>query len=208
MQHHPVLSRFVEQRITADEWSGRYDDGTTPWDLGQPHPELLARLDVGLQPFGANRALVPGSGRGYDALALGQAGWSVTALDVAVSIAAELATRMESIGGDAVIGDAFAFEAEPFDLVFDHTFFCAIDPAERAEFGAFVNRITDVDSRFASVVFPIGRPHSEPGPPWGVDVGALTAALGDRWELVVDESAVNPPQRRWVARWGEWVRRR
>ena len=149
---------------------------------------------------------MPGAGRGHDALAIGQAGWVVTALDFAESLRARLAERMAGVGGTVVIGDAFGYKAGPFDLVFDHTFFCAIEPDRRPLFGALVDRVTRPGTRLVSVVFPIGRAPSQSGPPWGVLVEDITRALSSVWTLTVDEPAIDPPGREWPARWAEWER--
>lgn len=122
--------------ITGQQWSDRYAAESTPWDLGVAHPELMQRLAT---MRGPGKALVPGCGKGHDARALAQAGWTVTALDYAEGLRPVLEPLMDILGGEAVIGDAFAFDGGPFDLVFDHTFFCAIDPAQRPAFGAFMD---------------------------------------------------------------------
>jgi SAM-dependent methyltransferase len=193
----------MDEFITGEQWSACYAAGLTPWDLGRAHPELIERLaDI----RGPGRAFVPGCGRGHDALAIAKAGWTVIALDYAAGLREELSARMERVGGDAIIGDAFTYTGGPFDLVFDHTFFCAIDPSRRSEFGSLLDRVTVPGSRLASVVFPIGRSHDEPSPPWGVTTEDLTASLSASWSLQVDEPAVNPPGRRWEARWAEWIR--
>jgi len=185
------------------EWSERYERRHTPWDLGTAHPELAARLsDGGLGPPGT--AFVPGAGLGHDAAALADAGWDVVALDFAPGLEGPLGERMAEVGGRAMIGDAFDFAGGPFDLVFDHTFFCAIAPADRPRFQSLVDRVTFPSARLVSVVFPIGR--VEPGPPWGVTVSMLSGCLGDGWELATDEPARNPAGRGWEARWAEWVR--
>ena len=196
----------MSEFTTGEQWSSRYTGETTPWDLGRAHPELVKRLAVELTPIASARAFVPGCGRGHDALAIAKAGWTVTALDYAEQLRPELDARMSRGGGEAVIGDAFTYAGGPFDLVFDHTFFCAIEPTRRREFGELLDRVTEPGARLASVVFPIGRPASDGGPPWGIETGDLSVALGVAWELVIDEPAINPSGRGWSARWAEWVR--
>ncbi|MEL6712741.1 MAG: hypothetical protein AAFP86_03160, partial [Planctomycetota bacterium] len=71
-----------ERSADADavDWADRYRAGDTPWDIGGPHPELSIRLQDGrLAPPepGESRALVPGAGRGHDAIALARRGWQV-----------------------------------------------------------------------------------------------------------------------------------
>ena len=195
----------MNEFIKAEQWSARYDDRSTPWDLGRAHPELVNRLP-NLKRAGNGRAFVPGCGRGHDALALARSGWMVTALDFAERLRDELVRRMENVGSTAVIGDAFEFGGGPFELVFDHTFFCAIEPDRRLEFGDLIQRVTERGSSLMSVVFPIGKPAHEPSPPWGIATDDMTEAIGDGWELVVDEEAINPPERAWEARWAEWRR--
>lgn len=187
----------------ASDWAARYTQDHTPWDLGDAHPELAARLSTGA--LGApGRAFVPGCGRGHDAAALAGAGWDVVALDYAPSLEEPLTRRMNAVGGRAVIGDAFTYDGGPFDLIFDHTFFCAIPPERRHDLGRLATDLVEPGGRFISVVFPIGR--REPGPPWGVTVAMLDEALGEEWSLRSDEPARNPPGRRWAARWAEWER--
>ena len=109
----------------ADAWNVRYELGTIPWDLGRAHPELETRLaldpSLGLGTVGT--ALVPGAGTGHDAAALAQAGWHVTAIDIAPAVESALLRRLQADHSSVVIGDSLALDVnDPFDLVFDHTF--------------------------------------------------------------------------------------
>ena len=194
----------------ADAWNARYELGSIPWDLGRAHPELETRLaldpSLGLGIVGT--ALVPGAGTGHDAAALAQAGWHVTAIDIAPAVEAALLRRMHADHSSVVIGDSLALEVnEPFDLVFDHTFFCALDPGERGRFGAMVDRVLSRSGALISVVFPIGRPASEGGPPWGVEADDLAVALGESFELAEEGARMRIPGRRWPHEWTRWIRR-
>ena len=152
----------------ADAWNARYELGTTPWDLGRAHPELETRLalDPSLGLGFVGTALVPGAGTGHDAAALAQAGWHVTAIDIAPAVESALLRRLHADHSSVVIGDSLGLDVDdPFDLVFDHTFFCALDPGDRGRFGAMVDRVLGRSGALISIVFPIGRPASEGGPP-------------------------------------------
>ncbi|MEL7170812.1 MAG: tetratricopeptide repeat protein, partial [Bacteroidota bacterium] len=93
-----------------------------------------------------------------DAIALARRGWQVTALDVVPSLAAEMGAELERLGGEYVVGDALRLEGEPFDLVWDHTFFCAIDPGSRAPWGQRVRDLVVPGGRYTALVFPVGKP--------------------------------------------------
>ena len=193
----------------ADAWNVRYELGTIPWDLGRAHPELETRLaldpSLGLGTVGT--ALVPGAGTGHDAAALAQAGWHVTAIDIAPAVESALLRRLQADHSSVVIGDSLALDVDdPFDLVFDHTFFCAIDPSERERFGAMVDRVLSRSGALISIVFPIGRPASEGGPPWGVGTDDLASALGDSFVLAEAGARMRIPGRRWPHEWTRWAR--
>lgn len=192
----------------ADAWSATWEAGTTPWDLGQPHAELVRRLaeDPTLGVDSVGRAFVPGSGRGHDASALANAGWRVVANDLAPAAGEHLRDRLEPLGASVVVGDALHIEAdEPFDLVFDHTFFCAIDPHRRPGFGDMCRRLVVPGGSVISIVFPLDRSAEFGGPPWGLDPDMLSEALGDGFAVAEMSDRFSAHRRRSPHRWVRWV---
>ncbi len=194
------------------DWAQRYQSGDTPWDLGAAHPELVARIAAGKLAAmpGRRRALVGGAGRAHDALALARAGFEVTAIDLVDAGAGELAAQLASFGGSLRVEDALEHVAQaPYDLIFEHTFFCAIDPALRPRWGELVLRSLAMDGRLCALVFPVGKPVSEGGPPYGTTLADLVAALGGKFVVGVDEPVRHAVARRtWPERWAEFMRAR
>ena len=189
-------------------WSARYASGQTPWDQGQPHPELVLRVERGeLDAVPARRALVPGCGRGHDALFLADASFEVTAVDFAEGVADSLAPELARRGSRFVGADALAYSDEPFGLVFEHTFFCALDPRRRPEWGALVRRSTLPGGLLAAIAFPADKPRELGGPPHGTTVDDYAQALGPAFRLVVDAPLERPvPTRDWAERWAVFER--
>ncbi len=188
------------------DWAERYAEENTPWDCGGPHPELVLRFDDLRLAAGA-RAFVPGCGRGHDALYLAERGLVVTAVDLVDSLAEQVAARLAPHGGTFLAGDALGLELAPFDLMFEHTFFCALDPAQRPAWGALAGRSVRPGGLLAALVFPGNRPLELGGPPWLTRTGDLAAALGPRFELETDEPAAQPvPRREWEERWAVFRR--
>ena len=185
------------RRPGAADWALRYLSGTTGWDIGRPHPELIHRMaDLG-EP---GRAVVPGAGRGHDAGGLADHGWAVTAIDLVEALSDTLSVAVGA-SGDVFIGDALSWVPhERLDLVFDHTFFCAIGPERRSDFGGWVARVLRPGGLLASVVFPIGKPLEDGGPPFGVSVADLAGAVPG-FDLVTDVAAQYPGRRAWSTRW-------
>ena len=88
-------------------------------------------------------ALVPGCGRAYDALALAEHGYaSVVALDVSPAACeaarAELHSSQSPAAGQVEVrcGDFFSLQGETFDLIWDCTFLCALNPSVRERWAA------------------------------------------------------------------------
>ncbi len=189
----------------STDWSERYKSGDTPWDLGAAHPELAARIASGLVPSDASRrrAVVAGCGRGHDALVLARAGWEVTAIDFVDPTAGELGRELNSIGGRFLIEDALEHLPErPYDLIFEHTFFCAIDPSQRGRWGQFIARSLAPRGQLCALVFPVGKPASEGGPPFGTTLKDLLGALSEPFSVQVDEPVSHGIERRnWPERW-------
>lgn len=206
----------------AADWSQRYRDQDTPWDVGAPHPELARRIAAGelapadIAPNCAEpHALVPGAGYGHDALALARAGWRVTALDFAEGVEGGPASELATLGGRFLAEDALAFgapgtpDAGRYDLVFDHTFFCALHPDERPRWAAMVDRCLAPDGELVAIVFPGGKPHANGGPPWGTELEHVLAALGDGFEVTLHEPVQETLERRdWAEFWGRFRRNR
>lgn len=189
---------------SVKSWSRRYEDEDTPWDLGRPHPDLVTRMPELLGYVGADkRAFVPGCGRGHDAEALARTGLDVTAVDVVPGLASRVRTRLEPFGGTFSWEDALLVRPdEPYDLIWEHTFFCAVDPEDRPAYGAMARRCLRRGGVLAGVLFPVGKPEAWGGPPWGVTVDDLERALGSSFRKLRDEPAARPIEgRSWKERW-------
>ena len=190
------------QDVSPAEWGQRYSTGFIPWDVGAPHPELVAR--VGEPPFDQpGTALVPGSGLGHDAVALARVGWRVTAVDFVEEISSEVQARLEPYSGRFLSADALRIQAEtPFDLVFDHTFFCAIHPNRRPEYGELIRRVLGPGGHLAAIVFPVGKGLASGGPPWDMSSDDIAHAVGSDFTIEVDEPVGHRVARRsWEERW-------
>lgn len=192
-----VPDDFVIPEIPSDRaefWGAFWDADVSPWDLGGAHPELEARF---AETVAGRSALVPGCGRGHDAAWLAGRGWRVTAMDLHGGLEEMVAPRVAASGGRFLRGDVLQHDGgETFDLWWDHTFFCAIPPERRADWGVAAGRLVRAGGELAALVFPIGKPAEEGGPPFGVTTADLAAALGERFEPVCDEVARTAGERK------------
>ncbi|THH33790.1 hypothetical protein EUX98_g404 [Antrodiella citrinella] len=202
MDHHAteVVRKFIDEDPLGG-WDKAWQTKTTPWDYGDVQPalrELVESKAVDLPTSGC--ALVPGCGRGYDAIYIASAlGLSTAAVDIsktAVSAANELLSNSEVPTGGAqvkfVFGDFFTEELgiggrTDFDLVYDYTFFVAIDPARRPEWGRRMSELVRKGGYLITLVFPIDPPRDY-GPPFFVRPAHYDPVLAEHgWEKVYDK---------------------
>ncbi|HGY92733.1 MAG TPA: methyltransferase domain-containing protein [Planctomycetes bacterium] len=175
----------------AEFWAKFWNEQVTPWDLGRPHPHFQRTISQWAAP---GRALVPGCGRGHDAVFLARNGYEVVAVDFASTPRPDLAATLERTGGAFVRGDALALGEEwgPFDLFLEHTFLGALPLARRKDWARLARRMVRPGGFLAGIVFPSGKPSSAGGPPFGLEVGHFRDLLQPEFELI-DTGRVSPP---------------
>lgn len=156
------------------DWEQHYCEGRTPWDKGEPAPCLVDFLE---QQALTGAVLVPGCGLGHDVRAIaGRSGASeVVGLDVAPSAVKAAALRRKWPAERYEVADLFDLPAHlqgRFDWVWEHTCFCAIDPAKRTGYVAAVHGALKPGGQFLAVFYlnPYDDEHREGGPPFGVSV--------------------------------------
>ena len=119
------------------DWESFYHANELSWDYGEASPGLVDFLSSSRNEIPLGRALVPGCGRGHDARALAEAGWNVLGMDIAPSsipMAKQLATE-NGLEIDFQLGDFLSEKPTiQFDLIFEHTLFCAINPNKREDY--------------------------------------------------------------------------
>jgi SAM-dependent methyltransferase len=132
----PTIYKALRDR---EFWSEHYraweDDGAKPgWDLGGPAAplkDILPQLKLN-----RSRIAVVGSGSAHDAAYLAQQGHIVTAIDFSPEAIAHArglygnVRDLEFVCQDILVPSRIL--ANRFDIVFEHTFYTAVDPTARA----------------------------------------------------------------------------
>lgn len=151
--------------MSLEYWQQRYESRDTPWDKGAPSPGLVDFL-------AGNRDLpgtvcVPGGGTGHDACEWARAGFRVYGYDIAPGAVRLSAERAEAAGVRVAFRQADFLRDDPpfrFDWLFEHTLFCAIQPAERDLYRRAVIRWLKPGGNYLAVNYLIP---DEDGPPFG-----------------------------------------
>lgn len=178
-----VLSEAMatEQR----DWNQDYLEGHTPWDKGSPSPALLEVIASGELPAGSE-VLVPGCGYGHDVSALADSGCTVTGLDVSESAVAgaKLANAIE--GASYRVGDFFdpqLASKKRYDVIWEHTCFCAITPDERDDYVEAAYRLLQPRGLLIGVFFAFAEEPDVDGPPFKTNIENIHSHFGKRFAL-------------------------
>jgi SAM-dependent methyltransferase len=186
------------------DWESMYQSSETPWDKGAPSPALV---DFLAENAVTGRVLVPGCGFGHDVRALAAGGAEVIGIDIAPS-AIEATAKIPPAGIERYeLADLFNLPAHlrgSFDWVWEHTCFCAIDPAQRAAYvDAVAGALKQGGQLLAVFYLDPGQSGPDEGPPFEVSIAELDRLFLPRFKLVREFL----PARAYPGREGrEWLR--
>jgi methyl halide transferase len=193
--------------MSLDYWEQRYQTGEMRWEKGAPSPGLVDFL-AAHPALPGETVCVPGGGTGHDACAWAQRGFRVYGYDLAPSAirlsrerAQTAGLRVEFRGAD-FLRDAPPF---PFDWLFEHTLFCAIQPAERELYVQAVKRWVKPGGHYLAVNYLI--PDTD-GPPFGTTREEIVQRFSRDFQLLDDWVPRSYPNRTGLERMFWWQRLR
>ena len=173
-------------------WNERYLTDQTGWDMGTPTPAFVELLES--KQYEPGKTLVLGCGKGHDAVLFAQHGFQVTAIDFSAEAIKHTMQRAQEKGVkiEFVHEDVFDYSlgiSEEFDYVVEYVTYCAIHPAQRAEFAAMIPSLMRPSGRFIALFFPLDERAG--GPPFAISMDEVNRLFGKKLELV----SIEPPSR-------------
>lgn len=173
----------------AKFWDPLFAADAGGWELGRAAPPLRAWFCLNEHVLKGRRALVPGCGRGHEARLAAELGAQVTAIDLSPTAIAQAQARTgPELAVAFRVGDLFAQIGQPpaFDVVVEHTCFCAIDPARRDDYVEAVADALEVGGALVGLFYAHGRPG---GPPFTTDAREIELRFQRRFEIETIEVA-------------------
>jgi len=145
-------------------WSDRYNEGNTGWDIGYvstPIKEYIDQLEDK-----EIKILIPGAGNAYEAEYLWQNGFKhVDVLDLSRIPLESLGNRVSDWPANQLIEGDFFKHTGSYDLIFEQTFFCALDPKLRGNYVAKMKELLKGGGKLVGLMFKI--PLFDDRPPFG-----------------------------------------
>ena len=173
--------------LSPHAWNERYQLNETPWDLSGPTPEFLRLIDAGVLPA-KGTVLVPGGGRGHDAIFFALRGYNVDLVDFAPD--AVQATLIEASRQKAVVYaytrnffdlPSVGFHQGRYDILLEYTFFCAINPELRTDYVKAAHALLAKGGILLGLFFPTEI--DKPGPPFPVSQPEVEKLFSPYFEL-------------------------
>ena len=177
-------------------WDELYRQGTTGWDLGGSTPAFVQLLHSAGAPA-SGRMLVPGCGRGHDAILFARYGFDVLAVDYAASAVADAVrlARAQRVTCNFLVADLFDLPKQYpryFDYVLEYVCFCAIPPDRRDEYVRAMAEVLRPDGELLGLFFPVlpapggpaGPGTAMAGPPFPMTEAEIRARFSARFDIL------------------------
>ena len=173
-------------------WNKRYLDDNIGWDIGAPTPILTNYLK---ENKSIGKVCVLGCGNGHDALELARYNNDVYAVDFAKKALDNLkqSSANEKLAINLVNEDLFNLNSHYstfFDLVFEYTCFCAIDPSRRKEYFDVVHKILKKNGLLFAIFIPLDKKINNEGPPFGVDISQIENLIFNKFDIIKNEFSI------------------
>lgn len=165
-------------------WTQVYQsEGQPGWDLGDPalaFQDMLPRLKLP-----KSRILVLGCGEGHDASLFAQAGHVVTAIDFSAEAIERARKKYGHLDNLQFINeDIFNLPHDwnySFDVIVEHTCFCAIEPHRRKDLVKLWRRLLHEEGQLMAVFFAFLK---RSGPPYGSSEWEIRELLKDSFHFL------------------------
>lgn len=180
----------MTQQFANMDWDDMYRQGTPPWSIGRPQPELASFVEQG-----AVHGDVLDAGCGHAALALDLAarGYTVVGLDMsatAIAAAQETAAERGLTTVSFARADIVSFRGydNRFSTIFDSGLLHALPADQRQDYLESIFRAAAPGAVLYILAFAAGAFGDEddsdrPGPPRGFTEEELRAVVATRWDV-------------------------
>ncbi len=192
--------------MSETDWETRYVTKDTPWEKGEPSPGLIDFLAAHPE-LPRTTVAVPGCGMGHDVRAWAGVGFSACGFDLAPTAVRVAREKTEAAGLKAAFEQRDFLTQDPpapFDWVFEHTLFCAIDPKRRDDYVQAAIRWLKPAGQFLAVFYMI--PDTD-GPPFGTNREEIMSRFAAHFELLDSWVPRSYPNRTGLE-WMTWWRRK
>lgn len=173
----------IQAGYSCEDWERHYETNDLRWDLGGVAPPF-ERLwkERKISPC---KAIIPGCGRGHEAIFLAERGFQITAVDYTQGAidSLEKALTKKNLTVEVLRQDFFelgSYYNDKFDLMLENTFFCAINPSMRQKYVLTAGRILKSGAFFVGLFYETDK---EGGPPFNTRKRDIEEYFSERFMI-------------------------
>ncbi len=174
--------------LSSEYWNKRYQENEFGWDLGSVSPPIKEYV---LQLKDKNSSiLIPGAGNSYEAEFLYNYGFkNIDVLDFAEEPLQNLKRRIPSFPVNQLIQANFFDHSKHYDLIFEQTFFCALNPDLREQYVTHMAKLLKPNGKLVGVLFDDELNTDKP--PFGGNKNEYQALFASKFDLETLEPCYN-----------------
>ncbi len=169
-------------------WEERYQNNQTGWDVGYISTPLKDYID---QLVNKNiKILIPGAGNSHEAEYLWNNGFkNIYVLDIAEHPLLNFKRRIPDFPETHLLHDDFFEIKDTFDLIIEHTFFCALNPVLRDKYVSKTHDLLSEKGKLIGLLFDFEL--TKEGPPFGGSKNEYLAHFSNHFKIKTLEKAYN-----------------
>lgn len=151
-------------KLDKSFWEKRYQNNQTGWDVGYIATPLKDYIDQLTNK--EIKILIPGAGNSHEAEYLWNNGFkNIYVLDIAEHPLMNFKNRIPDFPESRLIHDDFFEIQNTFDLIVEHTFFCALNPDLREKYASKMHDLLNSNGKLIGLLFDFEL--TKEGPPFG-----------------------------------------
>ncbi len=145
-------------------WESRWQEKKTGWDIGYANPAICNFMEQ--YPNKDAAILIAGCGNAYEAEFLIKNGFTnITLIDIAETAVKNLQEKFKAEKSIRILCEDYFEHNDSYDVLIEQTFFCAINPSQRANYARKAHSLLNENGILTGVLF--NREFEKAGPPFG-----------------------------------------
>ncbi|WP_318640918.1 methyltransferase [Flavobacterium ardleyense] len=145
-------------------WESRWQEKNTGWDIGYANPAISNFMEQ--YPNKGAAILIAGCGNAYEAEFLLKNGFTnITLIDIAETAVKNLQEKFKVEKSIRILCEDYFEHNDTYDVLIEQTFFCAINPIQRADYAQKAHSLLNDNGILMGVLF--NREFDKAGPPFG-----------------------------------------
>ena len=174
--------------LSSEFWESSNQNQQTGWDIGYAATPIKVYIDQLTNKD--QKILIPGAGNSYEAEYLFNKGFkNIFILEFAESPINNFLKRVPNFPKEQILIENFFDHRDKYDLIIEHTFFCALDPSLRESYVEKTSSLLKSNGKLIGLLFRIDFENDHP--PYGGSPEEYERLFSPNFTFKIFETAYN-----------------